>query len=73
MKKPSKKGILWHWVIVCVLVSIKNDKLLFLQIVQKNASQKGLSSIDMYNFCVKWPSYAHPHAIVCDNVSIFDI
>ena len=24
-------------------------------------------------FQAKWPSYGHPHAIVCDKVSIFDI
>ena len=71
VKKYSKKEILWHGVLICVVVDRKNDKLEFWQIFQKNASQKGLSSIDMYNFRVKWPSYGHSHAIVCDKLPIF--
>ena len=43
VKKPQKKKILSHGVLLCVLVAIKNDKFDFSQIVQKKSSQKGLS------------------------------
>ena len=40
VKKPSKKDILWHGVLLCVLVAMKNGKLDFCQIVQKNLHKK---------------------------------
>ena len=51
--KYSKKEILWHGVPLCVLVSRENTKHEFLQTFQKNHSQKGLSSINMYRFRIK--------------------
>ena len=72
MKKYLKKETLWHVVLLCVLVSMKNDKLDFCQHLQKKTSQKGLSPIDMYKFQAKWQRYCHSHDIVCDKVTILD-
>ena len=52
-EKILKKEILWHGVPLCVLVSRENNKHEFLQTFQKNHSQKGLSSINMYRFQAK--------------------
>ena len=71
IKKISKKEILWHGVLLCVLVDRKNYKLDFCQTLQKITSQKGLSSINIYGFQVKRLIYDHFHDIVCDNVPIF--
>ena len=51
------------------LLVAKNE---FWQNFHKTSSQKGQSSINMYKFRVKWRRYDYPHAIVCDNVPIFD-
>ena len=72
MKKYSKKEILWHGVLLCVLVDMKNDKLEFSQRFQKTSSQKDQPSINIYKFRVKWPRYDHSCGIVCDNELIFD-
>ena len=40
VKKLSKKDILWHGVLLCVLVAMKKDKLDFWRIVQKNLHKK---------------------------------
>ena len=53
MKKNSKKEILWHGALLCVLVASKNDKLEFSQTFQKNHSQKGLSCTDIHGFQAK--------------------
>ena len=71
-KKTSKKEILWHGVLLCVLVDRKNNKHDFCQTLQKITSQKGLSSINIYGLQVKRPIYDHFRDIVCDNVPIFD-
>ena len=71
-EKILKKWNPLAWSLLCVLVARENDKLEFWQNFHKTSSQKGQSSINMYKFRVKWRRYYHPHAIVCDNVSIFD-
>ena len=65
MKKYSKKEILWHGVLLCVLVDRKNDKLEFSQRFQKTSSQKDQPSINIYKFRVKWPGHDHSCGIVC--------
>ena len=45
--KHLKKDIIWHGVLICVLVAMKNDKLDFSQNLQRKSSQKGLSSINI--------------------------
>ena len=72
VKESSKKAIRWHGVLLYVLVSMKNDKLDFWQIIQKESSQKGLSCINIYKFQAKGPSSHHFHNIVCDKGLIFD-
>ena len=72
VKKPSKKDIISHVVLLCVLVAMENDKLNFGQIFQKKSSQKVLSCINIYKFQAKRPSYGNSHSIVCDKGLIFD-
>ena len=43
----------------------------FHKICKKNSSQKGLSSINMYKFQSKCPSYGNSHDIVYDKVTIY--
>ena len=43
----SKNQILWHGLLICVLVAMKNDKLDFGQLLQKKSSQKGLSCMNI--------------------------
>ena len=68
----SKNEIIWHGALLCVLVDSKNNKLEFWPNFQKNASQKGVSSINMYMFQAKWPNYGHFCALVYVKVPIFD-
>lgn len=71
VKIPSKKYILQHGVLLCVLLAMNNDKLDFAQIFQKNSSQKVLSRINIYKFKAK-PSCGNSHNIFCDKVLVFN-
>ena len=71
MKKTSKKQILRHGVLLCVVVASKNDKLGISQSFRRIPPHKGLSSINIYRFEAIRARYDHSHGMVCDTVPIF--
>jgi hypothetical protein len=54
-------------VMLCDLVSRKNNKLGILQLLWKNVHKKKLSHTKFHGFQAKWDSYGHNHGIVCSN------
>ena len=71
MKKTSKKQIIRHGVLLCVVVASKNDKLGISQSFRRIPPHKGLSSINIYRFEAIRARYDHSHGMVCDTVPIF--
>ena len=71
MKKTSKKQILRHGVLLCVLVASKNNKLDICQTSPRIPPHKGLPSINIYGFQAKRAAYDHSHGMFCDNVPTF--
>jgi hypothetical protein len=54
-------------VMLCDLVSRKNNKLGILQLLWKSVHKKELSHTKFHGFQAKWDSYGHNHGIVCSN------
>jgi hypothetical protein len=60
-------------VMLCDLVSRKNNKLRILQLFWKSVHKKELSRTKFYGFQAKWDSYGYNHNIVCSNDPILCI
>ena len=71
VKENSKKSILWHGILLCPLVAIKNDKPKICQSLQKLHHKKAYHLWTWMGFKAKWPSYGHSERIVCDLVPLF--
>jgi hypothetical protein len=56
-----------RYVMLCDLVSRKNNKLGVLQLLWKSVHKKALSRTKFHGFQAKWDSYGHNHGIVCSN------
>jgi hypothetical protein len=54
-------------VMLCDLVSRKNNKLGILQLLWKSVHKKELSHTKFHGFQAKWDSYGHNQGIVCSN------
>jgi hypothetical protein len=54
-------------VMLCDLVSRKNNNLGILQLLWKSVNKKELSRTKFHGFQAKWDSYGHNHGIVCSN------
>jgi hypothetical protein len=54
-------------VMLCDLVSRKNNKLGILQLLWKSVHKKELSRTKFHGFQAKWDSYGHNYSIVCSN------
>jgi hypothetical protein len=54
-------------VLLCDLVSRKNNKLGILQLLWKSVHKKELPYTKFHGFQARWASYDHNHGIVCSN------
>jgi hypothetical protein len=59
-----------HCVMLCDLVSRKNNELGILQLLWKSVHKKELSRTKLHGFQAKWDSYDHNHGIVYSNYPI---
>jgi hypothetical protein len=66
-KKNQKNKNPSRCVMLCDLVSRKNNKLGILETFWKSVHKKELSRMKFYGFQARWASYGHNHGIVFSN------